>query len=288
MIINIDRWIQVCQQKKKTDIFDGLPQFTWNLLTSQDVIRQGSFGAVFVTRYHDETKTKPAETVVVKKLLSKATDFTETFVKEARMLYGLEHENIVAIKVVSKEPVAIMLDCLDWNDCNGIDATFVTKIASDVLSGLKYLREKDIAHRDLKPANVLVSSHHYRDKLAIAWNREPIICKLTDFGESRSKLIPMKTICQSNALIFGPMACFSLTLSTPYLNYPYEIDVKQGGDGDAKYHQRFQTEWLNVWNAYDACTHLNSLKRPDVLGALTILTEDVQGGRDLYRNAEKE
>lgn len=87
MIINIDRWIQVCQQKKKTDIFDGLPQFTWNLLTSQDVIGQGSFGAVFVTRYHDETKTKPAETVVVKKLLSKATDFTETFVKEARMLW---------------------------------------------------------------------------------------------------------------------------------------------------------------------------------------------------------
>ncbi|KAJ7370711.1 hypothetical protein OS493_030463 [Desmophyllum pertusum] len=92
----------------------------------------------------------------------------------------------------------------------------------------------------------------------------------------------------------------------PCLNYPYEIDVKLGGEGDAKekiqrfhrngkkpegsttYHQRCQTEWLNLWNAYEACTHINSLKRPDVLGALKILTEDVQGGRDLYRNAEKE
>lgn len=212
------------------------------------------------------------------------------------------------------------LSCLDWNDCNGIDATFMTKIASDVLSGLKYLREKDIAHHDLKPANVLVSNQHYRDKLAIAWNREPIICKLTDFGESRSKLIQTKTICQSRTgnvdrgtvpfmapeilldSVFLKWATLEdlkradiwaygmllFNVINPYLNYPYEIDVKQGGDDDAKYHQRFQTEWLNVWNAYDACTHLNSLKRPDVLGALTILTEDVQGGRDLYRNAEKE
>ena len=89
------------------------------------------------------------------------------------------------------------------------------------------------------------------------------------------------------------------------LHYTYAIDVKQEGEGDvkekiqgllrsgkkpkgsAKYQQKCQTEWLNVWNAYDACTHLTSSKRPDPLEALNILREDVQGCADLYLNAKK-
>ena len=79
------------------------------------------------------------------------------------------------------------VSCLDQNDCHGMGANLVTKISVDVLSSLKYLHEKDIAHGDLKPANVLVSNHHFREekdrhKLAIAWDREPVICKLADFG----------------------------------------------------------------------------------------------------------
>ena len=36
--------------KKKTGRFEGLPQFKWNDLGEQDVIGQGSFGAVFATK----------------------------------------------------------------------------------------------------------------------------------------------------------------------------------------------------------------------------------------------
>lgn len=112
---------------------------------------------------------------------------------------GLEHENIFSFKAVCKEPVAMMMayvyfdldifggdgkvsslndfvSCLDQNDCHGIGANLMTKSSVDMLSGLKYLHEIDIAHRDLRPANVLVSNHHFREekdihKLAIAWNR---------------------------------------------------------------------------------------------------------------------
>ena len=42
------------------------PKFSWDEITSQEVIGQGSFGAVFITQY--QTTKKPAETVVVKKL----------------------------------------------------------------------------------------------------------------------------------------------------------------------------------------------------------------------------
>ena len=73
------------------------------------MIWQGTFGAVFVTQY--EPKEKPGEKVVVKKLLSTAEDFTETFAKEANILNEfMLHKNIVAFKAVCKEPVAMMLE----------------------------------------------------------------------------------------------------------------------------------------------------------------------------------
>ena len=70
-------------KRKKLDALDGLPQFSWHETASQEVIGQGSFGAVFITRY--QTTAKPAETVVVKKLLHTASNFTETFIKEAKI-----------------------------------------------------------------------------------------------------------------------------------------------------------------------------------------------------------
>jgi len=80
---------------------------------------------------------------------------------------------------------------IDSQDCNGIEVTFMDKIAADVAGGLLYLYENGIAHRDLQPANVLVSNHRYRaetdrNKLPYAWKNEPVIYKLTDFGESQA------------------------------------------------------------------------------------------------------
>lgn len=50
-------------KRKKLDVLDGLPKFSWDEITSQEVIGQGSFGALFITQYR--TTAKPAETVVV-------------------------------------------------------------------------------------------------------------------------------------------------------------------------------------------------------------------------------
>ena len=91
---------------------------------------------------------------------------------------------------------------IDSKDCTGIEGTFMSKIAADVAEGLLYLHENGIVHRDRKPANVLVSNHHYRaetnpNKIAYAWKNEPVICKLTDFGESRSLDIETRSVCHS-------------------------------------------------------------------------------------------
>ena len=76
------------------------------------------------------------------------------------------------------------------------------KIADDTARGLKYLHDRNIVHRDLKPANILVSNQMYcdsKDKEVIrdAWEKEPIICKLVDFGESRGDMNQNTSICST-------------------------------------------------------------------------------------------
>jgi len=55
-------------------------------------------------------------------------------------------------------------------------------------------------HRDLKPGNVLVSNRHYikkdisADQLPSVSIDCPVVCKLTDFGKSRSTLLQTAAI----------------------------------------------------------------------------------------------
>ena len=69
---------------------------------------------------------------------------------------------------------------------------FPVLIARDICSGVRYLHNNGVAHRDLKPMNALVTNQHYCTRSAVelteGWRNLPLVCKLTDFGESRSVL----------------------------------------------------------------------------------------------------
>jgi serine/threonine protein kinase len=159
------------------------------------------------------------ETIVIKQCVGESSEAQLNFLKEAKLLCSLEHENIVTFKGFCYDPCSIMLEylCFDFSpfkiekkvstlvdlvnyvdkvdgESEILDTKTVYKICKDMAEGLSYLHKKDTAHRDLKATNVLVSNKHYcniSDTFVQAreFSKCPIVCKLADFGEGRSREI---------------------------------------------------------------------------------------------------
>ena len=90
-------------------------------------------------------------------------------------------------------------------DFDGFDHT-AKMIANGIIEGVRYLHESEIVHGDLKPAKILVSNVQYanvseEDFVKFWQSEDAIICKLTDFGESRSRLIQTQTLIKSKVTV---------------------------------------------------------------------------------------
>jgi serine/threonine protein kinase len=97
----------------------------------------------------------------------------------------------LSIKEVSN--LTDFLNYMDKIDGFGyFEDKFSLKIGQEISEGLAYLHSKEIAHRDLKAKNILVSNQHYchiaDEEKKMLFSERPVICKLADFGESRSQL----------------------------------------------------------------------------------------------------
>jgi serine/threonine protein kinase len=188
-----------------------MPQFEFHDLDEKEVIGRGSYGIVYKAR-------DLSEEVVIKKILGESTDEEESFIKEAKLIKSLKHQNIVSFKGFCASPLAIMLEYVyfDFNPFEitkkvsnladfinfldkvdafeSFDSKMLNIICRDVAEGLEYLHCNDTAHRDLKAKNILVSNQHYSslingDERQLIYHQNPIVCKLADFGESRSTSI---------------------------------------------------------------------------------------------------
>jgi serine/threonine protein kinase len=197
------------ERPQSAELIPGVPPFMWASVQNKRLLGEGSFGEVFVGKYegHD---------VVVKKLKrQKSPRSKDLFIKEVNILKDLKCDNIVNVEGFCSQPLSVMLEYLYFDfKPFGIESgplasltdylEFVStqdhvaqmsclqlKIATDIMEAIAFLHSRDIVHRDIKPANILVSNKHYcelEEASAIeeAWLKEGIVCKLADFGESRS------------------------------------------------------------------------------------------------------
>ena len=197
----------------------SIQQFNWNELSDKDVIGSGSFGSVITAKYNGKS-------IVVKQLLEQHERNLRLFYKEANILHSLDDKRIVKLHAVCQSPPAMMLELVYFDfspfglerrvfslkdfinflssEDGAMDSfsPLFIKIAEDTARSLKYLHDNNIAHRDLKPGNVLVSNQMYcempnKEAVREAWEKEPIICKLVDFGESRASMIQTATVCST-------------------------------------------------------------------------------------------
>ena len=170
---------------------------------------------------------------VVKRFFGEGNSLLENIAEDAKVLESICHPNITQFIGVCSKPVAITMDyeCFDFSPfglnhqisnllefLNTLDhiegeteafehfLPVFPKAARDVAEGLCFLHSNDIVHRDLKPSNVLVSSRHYSkkdisaDQLPSVFADCPAVCKLTDFGESRSTLLQTASIIHAKTM----------------------------------------------------------------------------------------
>lgn len=197
----------------------SIQEFNWNELSDKDVIGSGSFGSVITAKYNGKS-------IVVKQLLEQHERNLRLFYKEANILHSLDDKRIAKLHAVCQSPPAMMLELVYFDfspfglerrvfslkdfinflssedgAMNSFPPLFI-KIAEDTARSLKYLHDNNIAHRDLKLGNVLISNQMYcempnKEAVREAWEKEPIICKLVDFGESRASMIQTATVCST-------------------------------------------------------------------------------------------
>ncbi|XP_063954964.1 serine/threonine-protein kinase 4 homolog B-like [Lytechinus pictus] len=210
--------------KSKHYAFDkNITVVKWEELDALHVIGRGQFGEVSKVTYQKQD-------IVMKRLLSEQEEDRRCYMKEVNIMSHLSHPNLIDIKAVCPEKCAILMEYMAFDFevlgtkdvvsslsefLNLLDRTdtvdyfdFFPLVGQKVTEGLKYLHENGIAHRDLKPGNILVSNQHYchshdKQEIESIYRTDPILIKLCDFGESRSKMFHTNTILQTRTLGLG-------------------------------------------------------------------------------------
>jgi formylglycine-generating enzyme required for sulfatase activity len=128
---------------------------------------QGGMGRVYRAR-HLGFDRDVAIKVLDHRLVSRP-GFIDQFMTEARILFELDHPNIVRVFNVDKEPSGIHFLVMELLDGGSVHALWETRgrrlsveeavhIACEAAQGLAHAHAKHLLHRDVKPANLMLNA----------------------------------------------------------------------------------------------------------------------------------
>jgi serine/threonine protein kinase/GTPase SAR1 family protein len=147
--------------------------------SEENCIGEGGYGKVYRAEYNGEN-------IALKMYGDKGThSYTEVYRdlrQEIDILSRIHHPNVVAIKGVRQNPLALALELAPMGSLRGIiqqqqlNPLVSQIVASQVSHGLAYLHSLTIIYRDLKPANILVWSLDVN---------KGVLVKLSDYGVSK-------------------------------------------------------------------------------------------------------
>ncbi|MHC4449188.1 MAG: serine/threonine-protein kinase [Planctomycetota bacterium] len=157
---------------------------TWIL---ESLVDFGAMGGVYVARDKNDAEARHAIKVLDPALADNDERYVRRFVREAKILRGLDHPNIVKVYEYGEElradfplpiyysvmdlvrgPEGPALTLYDFARTRQLRMEEVVFLVSQILSGLRHVHSRGVIHRDLKPWNVLID----------AAGR----CRIVDFG----------------------------------------------------------------------------------------------------------
>ncbi|XP_060230018.1 cyclin-dependent kinase 14 isoform X2 [Meriones unguiculatus] len=145
---------------------------------------EGSYATVYKGK--SKVNGKLVALKVIRLQEEEGTPFTA--IREASLLKGLKHANIVLLHDIihTKETLTLVFEYVHTDLCQymdkhpgGLHPDNVKLFLFQLLRGLSYIHQRYILHRDLKPQNLLISDAGE--------------LKLADFGLARAKSVPSHT-----------------------------------------------------------------------------------------------
>ncbi|XP_016303375.1 cyclin-dependent kinase 14-like [Sinocyclocheilus anshuiensis] len=145
---------------------------------------EGSYATVYKGK--SKVNGKLVALKVIRLQEEEGTPFTA--IREASLLKGLKHTNIVLLHDIihTKETLMLVFEYVHTDLCQymdkhpgGLHPDNIRLFLFQLLRGLSYIHQRYILHRDLKPQNLLISDTGE--------------LKLADFGLARAKSVPSHT-----------------------------------------------------------------------------------------------
>jgi eukaryotic-like serine/threonine-protein kinase len=164
----------------------------------------GAMGIVF--RAEDVMLQRPAALKMIEPELARDPDAVDNFLREARALARLRHDNVVQIYAFGKsdDSYFFAMEYVDGEDLETINDRYVIRkevfplaraleILAPIASGLSAAHARDLVHRDVKPSNIVIERESGR----------PV---LVDFGIARqlSVLDTRSSLCAGTPTYMAP------------------------------------------------------------------------------------